>query len=237
MQAAKPSQISLATSGGLGSACAWLVFGVAIFLVSVPVFVQAPLVRLLPAVSLTLTGGWLVFSCWLLSRPSTRLWGDILLGFALSWLAGSIYWSWLRWEPFLHLPVEAIGLPFVLWGFSQNWYKAGSFFYLGSLFGTVITDLYFYALDLVPYWRQLMQVDASLALPVFQEAIAQVQTPWGASLAVVLILILLAAGLLPLTLQNVRDAKFNQLHWWAFSGAVLGTLLVDGLFWITASTI
>ncbi|MFM6062253.1 MAG: DUF3120 domain-containing protein, partial [Microcystis panniformis] len=24
-------------------------------------------------------------------------------------------------------------------------------------------------------------------------------------------------------------------HWWAFSGAVLSTILVDGLFWITAS--
>ncbi len=237
MQAAKSSQIlSVETSWGLGTTSAWLVFGSAVFLVSVPVFIQAPLVRLLPELSLIMTAGWLVLSCWLLSRPATRLWGDILFGFTLSWLAGSLYWGWLRWEPLLHLPVEAIGLPLVLWGLSRNWYKAGNFFYLGSLLGTVITDLYFYAVDLIPHWRQLMQVDTSLALPIFQAAIAQIETPWGAAWAAALVIVLLAAGLLPLTRPGVRIAQLKQLHWWAFSGAVLGTLLVDGLFWLTAST-
>ncbi len=222
---------------GIGSTRSWLIFAASVFLVSVPVFIQAPLVRLLPWLSLILAGGWLTLSCWLLSRPSRRLWGDLLLGFTLSWLAGSLYWGWLRWEPFLHLPVEAIGLPLVLWGFRRNWYKVGSFFYLGSLFGTAITDLYFYVTALIPYWRKLMQVDAALALSVFQEAILQVQTPWGISWAAALAVVLITAGFLPLTLQGVKEARIHQLHWWAFAGAVLSTILVDGLFWITALTV
>lgn len=222
-------------SWGLGSSRAWTVLATAAFLVSVPVFVQAPLVRIWPWMSLGLTVGWLLASGWLLSQPSKRVWGDILFGFALSWLAGSLYWGWLRGEPLLHLPVEALGLPFVFWSFRHNWYKVGNFFYLGSLLGTAITDLYFYVVDLIPYWRQLMGVDPAIANVLLQQAKQQVQTTWGLSWAVVLVIALLVAGLLPLTLQSVREARFHSLHWWAFSGAILSTLLVDGLFWLVAA--
>ncbi|HEY9846683.1 MAG TPA: DUF3120 domain-containing protein, partial [Candidatus Caenarcaniphilales bacterium] len=226
-QAVEPAQASEAVAWHMGSTRAWLVFGLSVFLVSVPVFIQAPLVRLLPWLSLLATGGWLALGCWLLSRPATRIWGDVVLGFTLSWLAGSLYWGWLRWEPLLHLPVEALGLPFVLWGFKYNWYKVGNFFYLGSLLGTAITDLYFYLVDLIPHWRQLMQVDATLAMPIFQEAIVQVQTPWGIGWAAALAVFLLITGLLPMTLPGVRQARYHSLHWWAFSGAVFSTILVD----------
>ena len=236
LEAVQSSQaFSKAPGWGIGSARSWLVFAGAAGLVSVPVFFQAPLVRVLPWVSLVLTGGWLLGSGWLLSRPTTRLWGDLLFGFTLSWLAGSLYWGWLRWEPFLHLPVEAIGLPLVIWGVWRNWYKVGNFFYLGSLLGTAITDLYFYLVDLIPYWRQLMQVDATTALAIFQEARLQVETSWGLGWAGILLIALLVVGLLPLSLQGVREARYRQLHWWAFSGAILSTILVDGLFWIAAS--
>jgi hypothetical protein len=238
MQAVKSEQaLSQTPSWGIGSTRTWLIFAASVFLVSVPVFIQAPLVRVFPWLSLAATGGWLAGSGWLLSRPSSRVWGDLLLGFTLSWLAGSLYWGWLRWEPFLHLPVEAIGLPFVIWSFRQNWYKVGNFFYLGSLLGTGITDLYFYVVDLIPYWRKLMQVDATLALPILQDAITQVQAPWGIGWAIALIVGLMMAGLLPLTLQGVREALPNNFHWWAFSGAVLSTLLVDSLFWLAASSV
>jgi len=225
------------TSWALGSSRSWLVFVAAAFLVSIPVFFQAPLVRVWPWLSLLLTGGWLLTSAWLLSQPRKRLWGDILFGFTLSWLAGSLYWGWLRWEPLLHLPIEALGLPLVFWGFRRNWYKVGNFFYLGSLLGTAATDLYFYLVDLIPYWRQVMQVDPALAKIVFQEARLQVQTPWGIGWALGLVIALLVAGLLPLTLQSVREARIQSLHWWAFSGAILSTLLVDGLFWVIASSL
>ncbi len=206
---------------------AWLVFIAASFLVSVPVFAQAPLVRQLPVLSLLMTLFWVWLGLTLFKEPATRTWGDLLLGFSWSWLAGSIYWGWFRWEPLIHLPVEAIGLPFALWGLWCGWGKIGNLFYLGSLVGTALTDVYFYLTDLIPYWRQVMQVDSVLATPILQSAIAQVKTPSGITCSIVLIVTLLVIGLWPLGKK--------QLHWKAFSGAVLSTILVDSLFWIAAS--
>jgi hypothetical protein len=85
-------------------------------LVCLPVFVAAPLVRYSPWLSLAMTLGWLGLSWRLYSRPRTRIWGDLLYGFTLTWLAGSFYWGWLRWEPLWHMPVEALGIPMVWWG-------------------------------------------------------------------------------------------------------------------------
>ena len=201
----------------------------AAFLVSVPVFLQAPLVRYYPEISLGLTIFWVGLGIWLLKQAKINLWGDLLLGFSWSWLAGSLYWGWWRWEPLLHIPMEAIGLPFVLWGLYKGRGKVGNLFYLGSLLGTAITDLYFYLTGLIPYWRQLMTVelDPNLVAPIFDNALAQIQTPWGISWAIVLLNLLLAIGIYPL--------QKRLYYWWAFSGAVLSTILVDGLFWITAS--
>lgn len=205
----------------------WLAFGAAVFLVCVPVFIEAPLVRSLPLISLGITLLWVWLSLVLMSRPASYLWGDILLGFSWSWLAGSIYWGWLRWEPLLHLPVEAIGLPFAIFCLRRNWGKVGNFFYLGSLLGTVVTDIYFYITDLIPYWRQVVQVEPALVAPILRNALTQVYTPWGLSWAAVLVSILLAGGILSL--------RVRQSHWWAFSGAVLSTILVDSLFWLAAA--
>lgn len=205
------------------------VFWTAAFLVSVPVFIQAPLVRYYPEVSLVLTFFWVGLGVWLLKQEKISLWGDLLLGFSWSWLAGSLYWGWWRWEPLIHIPMEAIGLPFVLWGLYKGRGKVGNLFYLGSLLGTAITDVYFYLTGLIPYWRQLMTVelDPNLVSPIFHNALAQIETPWGISWAIVLLNLLLAIGIYPL--------QKRVCHWWAFSGAVLSTILVDGLFWITAS--
>jgi Protein of unknown function (DUF3120) len=216
-------------SGRKNSIQQWQVFGAAAFLVSVPVFVQAPLVRLYPEISLLSTIPWLALSLILIFRPKTQVWGDLLLGFTGSWLAGSIYWGWMRWEPIWHLPVEAIGLPFAIWCLQKSWGKVGSYFYLGSLFGTAITDVYFYLTGLMPYWRQVMHAQPELAMPIFQSAIVRIETPWGIVSAWVLIAVLLIVGL-----WGLRD---RQLHWRAFSGAVLSTLLVDGLFWLAASAV
>ena len=205
----------------------WVVFVVAVFLVAVPVFAQAPLVRLFPWYSLALTPGLFLLGKKLLEQPKTQLWGDLMIGFAWTWFSGSIYWGWLRWEPLVHLPVEAIGLPFALWGISRNWGKVGNFFYLGSLSGTVVTDIYFYLVDLIPHWRSLMRVETEdLVRSIFQSAIAQIGTPLGLCWAGILTLLLLTVGLLPL--------RSRKLHWWAFGGAVLSTILVDGLFWLAA---
>ncbi|MGI0486823.1 DUF3120 domain-containing protein [Pantanalinema rosaneae CENA516] len=204
----------------------WAILAAAIFLVSVPVFIQAPLVRSLPLVSLGLTGGLWWFGQRWLAHPRTHVWGDLLLGFTWTWLAGSLYWGWLRWEPLLHLPVEAIGLPFAIWGIATQRSKIGNFFYLGSLLGTALTDFYFYVLNLIPYWRKLMQVSEDMMPSIFQAAIAQIQTPSGIGWAIILAAILFGVSL--------YTQRFPALHWWAFSGAVLSTILVDGLFWLAA---
>lgn len=207
----------------------WLLWVAASFLVSIPVFIQAPLVRFWPELSLGLTVFWVSLSFVLLRYASTQLWGDLLLGFSWTWLAGSVYWGWLRWEPLWHLPVEAMALPVVLYLIARQRLLVGSWFYLGSLLGTVITDLYFYGVDLIPQWRQLMQVDLAMAMPVFQAALAKMQTLWGINCALFLSSILIVVG--------VSALQTRKLPHWGFSGAVLSTLLVDGLFWLTATQV
>lgn len=205
----------------------WSIFWAAGFLVSVPVFAQAPLVRLFPWLTLLLTGVWLFLAKVLYSKTYTKIWGDLLFGFSWSWLAGSIYWGWLRWEPLIHIPIESIGLPFAVWCLWRGIGKVGNYFYLGSLLGTAITDLYFYLNDLIPYWRQIMTTEPALITPILQQAVLQVETPWGISWAVVL-----ANFLLGVSLWSMQK---SQLHWWAFAGAVLCTILVDALFWLSAA--
>jgi hypothetical protein len=217
-----------------GSQLSWTVFGLAAFLVSVPVFIQAPLVRQWPWVSLVLTLGWLGLGERLQRQSTTASFGDLLLGFTLSWLAGAIYWGWFRWEPLLHLPIEAMGVPFAILAITHQRQMVGALFYLGSLLGTTVTDLYFYVVHLVPYWRRLMQVEPDSVFPILHEALQQMQTPWGMLWVGILVSILCISGWLPFAKVSVFHGYRHGLHWWAFSGAVLSTLLVDGLFWLAA---
>ncbi|PSB01944.1 DUF3120 domain-containing protein [Merismopedia glauca] len=221
------------------------IFGAAAFLVSVPVFVQAPLVRYYPWLSLFLTLGWIWLGKKLLNRAKNQIWGDLLVGFAWSWLAGSIYWGWYRWEPLYHLPIEAIGLPLALLALWRLWgdrsqkteyafweclmlqSPLSSLFYLGSLLGTAVTDLYFFLTGVIHHWRLLMTVEPELAAPILQEAITFVRTPWGVAWGVVLANFLLGLSFWALGKQ--------ELHWRAFAGAVLCTILVDCLFAVLAS--
>ncbi|MFQ3614981.1 MAG: DUF3120 domain-containing protein, partial [Cyanobacteriota bacterium] len=198
--------------------------GMAALLVSLPVFLQAPLVRYAPWVSLVLSLGWLALSLHLYSQTRTRIWGDLLYGFTLTWLAGSLYWGWLRFEPLWHMPVEALGIPIVGWGARQRFARIGTWFYLGSLWGTAVTDLYIHSVGLLPEWRQAMQFDRlDQAVIPFMAALDKMATPLGVTWGIGLGLLLLGVGLW--MIQGSR-----RLHHWAFAGAVLNTLLVDGLF-------
>ena len=202
-------------------------FAGAAFLVAVPVFIEAPLVRHYPVLSVVITLLWVLLGSILIQRPHSEIWGDLVLGFSWSWLAGAIYWGWFRWEPAIHLPIESIGVPFAIWSLWRGFGKVGSLFYLGSLFGTAITDLYFYQVGLIDHWKQVMQVDPTLATSILQQAIVRVHTPWGLAWAVVLVNLLLGVGIIPLWTK--------QWHWYAFSGAVLTTILVDSLFLLVVS--
>ncbi len=205
----------------------WLIFAAASFLVSGPVFFQAPLVRVWPTLSLALSFAWFALAYWLQRRPGWALWGDLLVGFSWTWLAGSLYWGWLRWEPLIHLPVEAIALPLLAWGSYRQRWPIGNSFYLGSLVGTAMTDLYFYLTALIPYWRQVMQVEPEMAPVVLQAALAHIETPWAGFCALWLVAVLLSVGFWALKRPSLQD--------WAFGGAVLSTILVDGLFWLGLS--
>jgi Protein of unknown function (DUF3120) len=99
--------------------------------VSVPVFLEAPLVRQYPVLSVVTTGLWCVLGLLLMQRPQSQIWGDLLLGFSWSWLAGAIYWGWFRSEPAIHLPIESIGVPVAIWCLWRGVGKIGSLFYLG----------------------------------------------------------------------------------------------------------
>lgn len=199
----------------------------ALFLVAVPVFFQAPLVRVLPWVSLGITGIWWGLGWKMMQAPRTRFWGDLLIGFSWTWLAGSIYWGWLRSQPLLHMPVEGFALPIVAVCLFFNWSRIGSYFYLGSVLGTALTDLYFYSARLVPSWVALMEADAQDVPIILHQAVDQVQTPANLIRAAALLGILLLLGLGPL--------RIRQSEWWAFGGAVLSTIIVDSLFWLAAS--
>ncbi|NMF58929.1 DUF3120 domain-containing protein [Pseudanabaena yagii] len=206
----------------------WRVWFAALFLVSVPVFFEAPLVRYAPWLSLICTVGWLAIAKHLREETKTKTWGSLVWGFSLTWLCGSLYWGWLRWEPAYHVPVEALALPWAIWATRQDTYRVGGWFYIGSLMGTAITDLYFYITHLFPHWQALMQVesDLSLAQPILKNALALVETPWGMTWACILAALLLVTG--------NRAMRSPQLGYWAFGGAVLGTIFVDLIFFIVA---
>ena len=200
-------------------------FVAAALLIAVPVFIQAPLVRVAPTLSFFITGLWLWLGYRWLKKPHLSLWGDLIVGFSWTWLAGTIYWGWFRTDPYIHLPIEAIGLPFVLTLMRYGKANVGNYFYLGSLLGTAITDLYFYCVGLIPYWRQLM-IEPSAAGSILHSALLRMGTYEGVGYAIVLLSLLVMLGTIPLRSRSVR--------WWAFSGAILSTILVDSLFFIAA---
>lgn len=176
----------------------------------------------------------------MLSLRTYRIWGSLLYGFTLTWLCGSLYWGWLRTEPLWHMPIEAIALPIAIWGLWRGFARVGNYFLLGSLFGTAITDLYIHTVNLLPQWRAAMQPTVSdVALTgAMLDAILKMQSQLGLVSAVILALVLLVVGMFGVWQGEDRQGN-AKLHWWAFSGAVLFTLVVDGLFglgaWLEAS--
>ncbi|MFK8186645.1 MAG: DUF3120 domain-containing protein [Phormidesmis sp.] len=211
-------------------------FLLAAFLVAVPVFIQAPLVRVAPTFSLLATGIWLWLGYrWMAEtsahHPHRAIWGDLIVGFSWTWLAGSVYWGWFRTNPYIHLPIESMALPIVLalmfYGKNKsNQAQIGNYFYLGSLLGTAITDLYFYCVGLIPYWQQLMVSPPESAGTILHSALLRMETYEGVGYAIVLLTLLVMLGTIPMRSYSIK--------WWAFSGAILSTILVDSLFFVAA---
>lgn len=195
---------------------------VAVLLVALPVFVQAPLVRLapLPASLCTLP---LVALGVLLERHGKGKWqrlGPLLVGFSGSWLGGCLFWGWCRLHPLWHIPLEAFALPLAVAGLGGRWRLAGAF-YLASLLGTAFTDLAIAATGLMPLWPQVLEAPLDQAPLLLRQAAEMVVQPGALALV---------AGLAAVLLQ-VSGLLWKRGGIARLSAATLAaTLAVDGVF-------
>lgn len=215
---------SRSDAGGLVSFPAELVLPMAaVALVALPVFVQAPLVRLTPALALLITLP-LATAGVLLERFGRGGWqplGALLVGFCGSWLAGCLFWGWFRSHPICHLPLEGCLLPLALTGQGGRWRLAGSF-YLASLAGTAATDAGIAATGLMPLWSRVLEAPLPEAPLLLRDAAAQALEPLHG---------LLLVGLALLLIQACRSLWRRGGACGRVAAATLAaTLGVDGLF-------
>jgi len=140
------------------------------FFVILPIFVQAPWVRLEPISALCFTFV-IILGAFVLYKKESKRWfivSSLLLGVAGSWLGGCLFWGWLSPFPILHIPVEAVVLPLALIGFGTDW-KIGSSFYISSLFGTAITDITIFLTGIMDQWREVIIADSENAPLILQK--------------------------------------------------------------------
>ena len=191
-------------------------------LVALPVFLQAPWVRLAP-VTATLFTAALLSTGILLEQQFRGRYGEagsLLVGFSGSWLAGCLFWGWCRLHPIWHLPIEAFALPLALAGLRSRW-RLGCALYLGSLLGTAATDAAIAATGLMPLWPQVLAAAPADAALLLQQAGQRVLEP------PCLALVLIAAILL---LQACRWLWWRGQSARVASTALATTLAIDGLF-------
>ena len=199
------------------------------FFVILPIFVQAPWVRLEPISALCFTFV-ILLGAFILNKKGSNKWfivTSLLLGISGSWLGGCLFWGWLSPFPILHIPVEAVVLPFALIGLGTNW-KIGSSFYISSLFGTAVTDITIFLTGIMDQWREVLTADsenAPLILQKTSENLIQIKS---------LFIIIVVAFILWLISKEIFDsATINTTNGKALlvSGYVIQTtLIVDGIF-------
>ncbi len=194
-----------------------------------PVFLQAPWVRLHPFTATLFTIVLLTvgLNLQLNSRGMRAEIGSLLVGFSGSWLAGCLFWGWLRAHPLLHLPIEAFALPLAVTGLNSRWRLACGF-YLSSLLGTACTDLMMLATGVMPFWPQVVSAPLHEAGLQLHDAAIQLMRPQS------LILLASAASGILLTARLLRqrsqaDPDVQDVSGMAAS-VLTTTLWVDGLF-------
>jgi len=198
----------------------------AALLVTLPVFVQAPWVRADPF-SATLTTVPILALGILLGlskRPDHHQIGALLVGFAGSWLGGSLFWGWCRLHPIWHLPVESVALPLALAGLRSRWRLAGAF-YLTSLLGTAATDGAIALTGVMELWPGVLNAPPHEAMVLLQAAAQRVLQPMA--LAVVL-------GFALVLMLLCRKLWSLGSIWKIGAVALATTLAVDGLFLMAA---
>ncbi len=200
----------------------------AALLVAVPVFVQAPWVRLAPMAASLFSLPLVALGVVLEQRASGpwRRFGVLMVGFAGSWLGGSLFWGWFRLHPLWHLPIEAFALPLALAGLGSRWRLAASF-YLASLLGTAATDAVMAAGGVMPFWPQVLAAAPAQAPVLLQEAAAAALRPFPLTL-ILLSGVLLAGLCAALWRRGDRDAQVA-------AATLATTLAVDGIFLLAAA--
>ena len=199
------------------------------FFVILPIFVQAPWVRFQPISALCATF-IILFVAFLLSRKETDKWfivGSLLLGVSGSWLGGCLFWGWLSAYPILHIPVEAVALPFAMVGLGTKW-KIGSSFYISSLFGTAITDLTIFFTGIMDQWREVITADSDNAPLILQKTSENLIQFKSLSIIVIAALILwfISKEIFNSAISNSINGKALLVS----SYVIQTTLIVDAIF-------
>jgi hypothetical protein len=192
-------------------------------LVALPVFLQAPWVRLAPVSAALFTAPLILLGVLLAEHPNPK-WnraGSLLVGFSGSWLGGCLFWGWCRLHPLWHLPIEAFALPFALGGLQTRWRLAASF-YLASLLGTACTDGVMAITGVMRHWTEVLLAPAQQAPLQLQAAALEVMQPLPLTVTLV-------AGVLLLALCR-RFWQHPDPAWRLAASAMATTLAVDGLF-------
>jgi hypothetical protein len=195
-------------------------------LVTLPVFLQAPWVRVAPFSAVLFTVPLLAIGLGLGHHRHQRVRhaGALLVGFCGSWLGGCLFWGWFRLHPIWHLPLEAFALPLALTGLQGRWRLACGF-YLGSLLGTAATDAAMALSGVMQLWPQVLSASAGDAPELLQAAARQVLEPSS---------LVLVTGCALLLIQLCRwlwqQGEVGRIT----SSALATTLAVDGLFLIAA---
>jgi len=201
----------------------------AALLVALPVFLQAPWVRIHPFSAALATLPLLLLGLALerlaLQRPRSIGWSDagqLLVGFSGSWLGGCLFWGWFRLHPLWHLPIEAFALPLALGGlWTRRWRMAASF-YLASLLGTACTDGVMALTGVMGHWIAVLEAAPADAALRLQQAAQGVLEP---------------LPLAAVSLAGTALAALCRRYWshpdpaWRLAASALATTLaVDGLF-------
>jgi len=150
--------------------------------------------------------------------------GALLVGFAGSWLGGSLFWGWWRIHPLWHLPIEGFALPLALGGLRSRWRLAGAF-YLASLLGTAATDGAMALTGVMHLWPQVVAAPLSEAGVLLQQAGEAVLQPMGLGL-----IGLIAIGLLAFCYWLWPQGPAGRVA----AATLATTLAVDGIFLIAA---
>jgi len=203
------------------------------FFVILPIFVQAPWVRLEPISALCFTF-IILLSAFVLHKKQANKWfivSSLLLGVSGSWLGGCLFWGWLSPFPILHIPVEAVVLPLALVGLGTNW-KIGSSFYISSLFGTAVTDITIFLIGIMDQWKEVITADSETAPQILQKTSENLIQIKSLSIIVFFALILwfISKEIFDSAPVNTTNGKALLVS----SYVIQTTLIVDGIFIVLA---